>query len=158
MAVAPPIDLVACSQAISRSHMFAYNRWFVRMLMQQVRTRREFVNELAQISLVPPPRTLFQFDDRITARLSGFADAHEYYRLNSSLPLMTEIRVPTVILAAADDPVVPVAVFHRAQLSPSVQVHITPGGGHVGFIGRASGDPDRNWLDWRAVEFVTSAI
>jgi hypothetical protein len=157
MAVAPPVDLVACSDAISRSRMFAYNRWFVRVLIQQVRTRSQFAAELAQIPLSPPPKTLFQFDDRITARLSGFSCANEYYRLSSSMPLLPEIHVPTVILSSADDPVVPVAILHRARLSPSVHLHITKSGGHVGFFGRAGSDPDRNWLDWRAVEFVTSA-
>jgi len=157
MAVAPPVDLVACSEAISRRRMMAYNRWFVRSLMQQVRTRSDFVTELAKISLVPPPRTLFQFDDRITARLSGFANAGEYYERSSSLPLLPQIRVPTVILTAVDDPMIPVGIFKSAQPSDHVHLHITSGGGHVGFVGRSNGDPDRYWLDWRVVEFVTSA-
>jgi len=90
--------------------------------------------------------------------LSGFAGADDYYRMSSSMRLLSEIRVPTVILTAADDPVVPVSIFHRAQLSPLVHMHITKGGGHMGFVGCTNGDPDRNWLDWRAVEFVSSAL
>jgi len=158
MAIAPPVDLVACSEAISRKRMIVYNRWFVKMLLEQVRMRYDFVPALAQISLNPSPRSLFEFDDRVTARLSGFENANDYYHRSSAMHVLPDIQVPTVIVTSSDDPMVPVSTFNRAELSAHVHLHVTKGGGHVGFVGRTNGDADRNWLDWRVVEFVTGAI
>jgi len=42
--------------------------------------------------------------------------------------------VPTTILTAADDPVIPVANFHELTLAPHTELTIVPHGGHCGFI------------------------
>ena len=61
----------------------------------------------------------------------------------------------TLILAAEDDPVVPVKMFHRADLSPSIELLITKYGGHVAHIAKSKGsDPDRWWMDWRVVNWL----
>ena len=44
----------------------------------------------------------------------------------------------------------------RARLSPTTRLHLAAGGGHVGFIARANGDPDCRWMDWRVVDWVSS--
>lgn len=158
MAVAPPIDLLACSQNMERRRRALYNRWFVRSLVQQTYQRRDIVPELSQMDWSRPPRTLFEFDDRVTAPLSGFANAHEYYERSSAVSLLGAIHTPTVIIAAADDPIVPVHIFEQARNSQYLMVHISRHGGHVGFFGRAGADPDRYWLDWRVADFVSRGI
>jgi predicted alpha/beta-fold hydrolase len=44
------------------------------------------------------------------------------------------LQVPVSILTAEDDPVIPVADFHRLQLPPHSRLEIAPFGGHCGFI------------------------
>jgi predicted alpha/beta-fold hydrolase len=39
-------------------------------------------------------RTLFDFDDAVTAPVHGFADAADYYRRSSSLGFLSSIRRP----------------------------------------------------------------
>ena len=134
--------------------MTVYNRWFVRSLNQQTKARRDFVSELDQLDWTRLPRTLFEFDDRVTAPLSGFAGAVDYYSRSSSSGRLVDICVPTLILAAADDPIIPAQMFENLRCSPTTSFHITQHGGHVGYIGRNGSDPDRFWLDWRVVEFV----
>lgn len=158
MAVAPPIDLLTCSRNMDRQRMKLYNRWFVRSLVHQTHLRRELVPELSQLNWANPPRTLFEFDDRVTAPLSGFSGAPDYYMRSSSIGQLVEIRVPTLILAAADDPIIPVQMFDSLPSSPTTLLHITRHGGHVGFYGRSGADPDRFWLDWRVVDFVTAGL
>jgi predicted alpha/beta-fold hydrolase len=68
--------------------------------------------------------------------------------------LLSAIRCPTFILAAKDDPIVPASVFENVTASDEVVVHMTRYGGHVGYLGRRSSDPDRNWLEWRVLDFV----
>jgi len=155
LAVAPPIDLLACCQLIQRLRSRLYDRAFVRTLMRQVAERREHWTSLATLDLRQPPRSLFEFDNRVTAPLSGFRDAEHYYAMASAASRLATIAVPTLILAAADDPLVPPGMLESAPRSEFVTLRITAHGGHVGYIGRRGVDPDRHWLDWRIVDWAT---
>lgn len=155
IAVCPPIDLSRCSENIKSGLNQVYDRTFVRSLMTLVNRRRRELPHFAEEALLSPaPRTLLEFDDRYTAIKSGFSGAVEYYARCSSLPLLTNIRVPTLIIAAADDPLIPASIFADLSASSAVQLHIAPSGGHLGFIGRSGADPDRRWLDWRLLGLI----
>lgn len=156
-AICPPIDLSQCSANIGRGLNFIYDRTFVSELVALVeRRRRELPHFADEAPLAPRPRNLLEFDDRYTAIQSGFRGASEYYARCSSSPLLSQIKLPTLLLAASDDPLIPAHIFAEAKLSPNVNLHLAPGGGHLGFIGRSSSDPDRRWLDWRLLEWVES--
>ena len=154
LAVAPPIDLLACARNIERPSRFIYNRWFVRTLVRDARRRSAWVPALADIDWTRPPKRLYEFDDRVTAPVNGFSGAEHYYACSSSSASLQQIRCPALILAAQDDPIVPAEIFQNPVLSDQVELHITRRGGHVGYIGRRSSDPDRKWLEWRVIEFV----
>jgi predicted alpha/beta-fold hydrolase len=49
-------------------------------------------------------RRIREFDDLITAKIHGFADAIDYYRQCSAMPLLSKITQPTLIIHAKDDP------------------------------------------------------
>jgi predicted alpha/beta-fold hydrolase len=154
MAVCPPIDLAACSRAIQTGFSRVYDRRFVRSLVEHIRRRDALVSDALTRPLAPPPRRLMDFDSQFTAPLSGFADVHDYYARASSGPLLSHIAVPTLIVAAATDPIVPISAFERAEYSASTELLITPCGGHLGFVAARGTDPDRRWLDWRVVDWV----
>lgn len=61
-----------------------------------------------------------------------------------------QLEVPTSILMAADDPVIPVDDFGNARLAPCVDLQISPWGGHCGFLenGRLQGFGEQ-WLAQR---------
>ena len=102
------------------------------------------------------PRTLFELDDRFTGPINGFGNAENYYRACSSSSFVPRICKPTLILTAADDPIIPVEIFQRVERPPCVSLHIASGGGHLGFISRGNNDPDRRWMDWRVVDWMVS--
>ena len=100
------------------------------------------------------PKSIYDFDEQFTAPLGGFASAKQYYATCSALPILKDIRVPTLILASKDDPLIPFSVYEAAELSASSQLYASEYGGHVGFMGRKRTDPDRWWLDWRIVDWI----
>jgi predicted alpha/beta-fold hydrolase len=160
MAVCPPVDLLECVTAIARGVNRLYDRYFTRLLMEQVATRRQRLPE----TVVPPQwpdhtarNSILDFDERFTAPVAGFGTAANYYRLCSSAQFVPEIRLPTAILAAADDPLVPSRAFGRLALPAPVTLHLTGHGGHLGFLARLNGDPDRRWMDWRVVEWCCAS-
>lgn len=156
MAVAPPIDLLECSRNVQQPRNRLYDRSFLYGLMRHVRRRLKAVPDALNRPLDPVPRRLFDFDNHFTAPLSGFVDAHDYYTRASSCQFLKHISVPTLILTAANDPIIPVAAFERASYAPLTQLVITPCGGHLGFIAKRGIDPDRRWLDWRVLEWIQS--
>ena len=71
---------------------------------------------------------------------------------------MPNIRHPTFILAAADDPFIPASMFERIDYPSAVTLHMASGGGHLGFVSRRRSDPDRRWMDWRIIEWLEQAF
>ncbi|HEY2840501.1 MAG TPA: alpha/beta fold hydrolase [Pirellulales bacterium] len=154
MTVSPPADLGACSAWIGRRLNRGYDRYFARLLSTQLAERRARAPHALHADFPRAPTRLREIDDWFTAPICGFGTADNYYRVSSAAPLMPEIRVPTLIVAAADDPLVPVKTFADLQLSPTTRLQITRRGGHLGYIGASGTDPDRRWIDWRVVDWV----
>lgn len=154
MAVCPPIDLAECTRNIQRGVNSLYDRKFVNSLIKHIGQRSRLVPDAHTRPLLPKPRRLMDFDSLFTAPLCGYADVHDYYARASSGPLLSRIVVPTLILTAASDPIVPVACFQPGEYSATTQLHIAECGGHLGFIAAKSDDPDCRWLDWRVVEWI----
>jgi hypothetical protein len=154
MAVCPPSDLSACSAWIGRLRNRGYDRYFAKLLGKQLLDRKARAPQAVSVDFARRPRQLREIDDWFTAPVCGFGTAENYYRQSSSAPLLPDIRVPTLIVAAADDPLVPRQMFEALRLSPTTTLRVTRHGGHLGFIGTAGSDPDRRWLDWRVVDWV----
>jgi len=153
-AVSPPVDLAACSDALLKGLNRAYDRYFVKSLMQRIRKQAACLPDSPAGQFRDRPRTLLEFDDRFTAPTWGYAGAQDYYRQCSSLKFIEQITVPTVIVTSLDDPFIPSAPVAALALPDHVHLHLTPGGGHLGFIARRTNDADWHWLDWRVVAWV----
>ncbi len=155
-AVSPPIDLVHSSANLTRGGNRLVDRFFMRQLSQLLFYRRRHVEGLVDPGLNPIPNRLIHFDDQFVAPVLGLRGAREYYETCSAGPLMDKINVPTIVLAAVDDPIVPYAMYSQFAMSPSVELVSTQHGGHLGFFGRHPGDPDPYWLDWRLSQWIMS--
>ena len=158
MAVNPPIDLRGCVQELDRFSNRAYNRHFVNLLHRTLEIRRQTVPGAIIPADYRRPRRLYDFDDRYTAPVSGFRNADEYYSQCSAAQFLPAIAVPTLILTARDDPLVPAASFERSRRSDSVELLLTNSGGHLGFIARSGVDPDHRWMDWRVLDWLSTSL
>jgi len=155
IAVCPPVDLHACVLGLAKGVNRLYDRHFVTALNQQVTRLQTILPDAPRLPDRKLPRGVFEFDDVFTAPVCGFGTALNYYRLCNSAQFVPAIRIPTFILAAANDPLVPAQVFSELRLPPNVKLCLPRSGGHLGFISRRNGDPDRHWMDWRVVEWAT---
>jgi predicted alpha/beta-fold hydrolase len=152
-AVAPPIDLEGSAERLAARRHRLYDRFFVRNLLAQVRQQQGFFPDLPRPRF-PRRLTVRLFDEVYTAPRGGFASALDYYRRSAALPLISRITVPTFILTARDDPFIPVAPFEALPARPHLEVHIAPGGGHLGFLG-PDGAGGIRWAERRVLEWVT---
>ena len=154
VAIAPPIDLTYCTGHLRQWGNRIYDAYFCTKLKRALEYRRRMVPELYDNGLTKLPGRLVHFDDQFVAPVSGFSGAREYYQAASSGPVLGNIEVPTLIIAAEDDPLVPSETFKHWVVSPLVDLLFARHGGHLGFIGPTRGDPDSYWMDWRLIRWI----
>jgi len=159
-AVSPTLDLSSCVEALERRSNIAYEFNFVRNL--KARMRRKAAAHPGLFPLEPLPRiwTVRQFDEAYTAPHHGFRDAADYYHRASALRVVEHIRVPTLILAAEDDPFVPTTAFHAdvVRRNPAITVVVTRHGGHCAFVEQARNGYDGYWAEREVVRFVDAHL
>lgn len=157
IAVCPPVDLFAVEQLLTKPIHRRYDQFFARKLWDKVVECSHTVPGSPQVDHLPRPRILREFDACYTVPLGGYRNPDDYYEQTSVAPRLHLIDLPTLIVAAANDPIVPIEPLFAAQLSDSTDLLATNCGGHLGFVGRRGVDPDRYWLDWRVVERIVGA-
>ena len=158
MAVAPPVDLDVCCSNVETTLRGVYGRSFVMGLQNHIAMRQRSTPNVTTPNLPSGVRRIREFDAHITAPLSGFTDAADYYSQASSGPYLEKIQIPALIVTAKDDPIVPVDSVQQSKLSRFVQLIVADGGGHLGYIAARSKDPDCRWLDWRVVDWVLARM
>jgi len=158
-AVSPTIDLAGCVTALERRENAIYQWNFVRNLKARMRRKARLFPGAFPIHRLREATTVRMFDELFTAPHHGFRDAADYYARASALPLIDRIRVPTLIITAADDPFVPTAPFRTPAIeqNPHITATITPHGGHCGFAGSPVNGDDGYWAERRIVDFVSGA-
>jgi predicted alpha/beta-fold hydrolase len=149
--VAPPIDLVRCSENMGRLSRRIYNYYFIRALFERVGPQVRQTELFQAVVSERWPRTLFDLDDRLTAPLSGFAGAMDYYRQCGAISVASENPIETLVLAAGDDPIVPADCFARVLWPGSTQLVMASTGGHAGFLQRGGS----SWMDECVVRWLS---
>jgi predicted alpha/beta-fold hydrolase len=88
-------------------------------------------------------RSQREFDHRIVAARHGFTGADAYYEQASVGPLLGRLRVPTLLVAATGDPIVPAPSLEPFLESAPERLEVRwVRGGHVAFPRRLSlGEP-----------------
>ncbi len=151
VAVSAPIDLGATCRNILRSRNVVYHHWFLSQMKAEALAPGVLL-DVPERAAVAKARTIYQFDDRFVAPSHGFANADDFYRRCSAKEFLNEIKAPTLVISAQDDPLVPFAPYRAQdwQRAPSVTCLFPSSGGHVGFHARASRTTwhDRCAMQW----------
>jgi hypothetical protein len=149
-----PFRLEHAAQRMDEGFSGLYQRYLVGSM------RRKYKKKFAR---VPSPldvdinklNNFWEFDDKVTAPLHGFEGVHDYYALSSSRQFIPQIRAPTLLLHASDDPFM---YAHTPPLSDelpdNVWLELTEHGGHVGFISGVIPGLANYWGERRLVEWI----
>jgi predicted alpha/beta-fold hydrolase len=154
MAVCPPVDLEQCSLALARKDNWHLDRYYTRRLVQTAAHRERLFPDEPPAAF-PERMSLRLFDELYTAPRGGFESRLHYYEAASAKHVVAHIQTPTVVVAAADDPIIPEDSFAGVTFSPAVTVQMERTGGHMGFVGRhRTRFGDLRWMDERVVDWV----
>jgi predicted alpha/beta-fold hydrolase len=153
IATSTPIDLAACVRELDKPANMVYARRFLARLKERVRAKERLTPGLFDLTGLDRVRNIYEFDDRFTAQAFAFGSADNYYATQSANQFLERIRVPTLLVQAKDDPLVPFGVYnHPAFLNnPCLRLLPVDHGGHLGFISKTK---PRFWLDEVLVQWM----
>ncbi|MGA3188451.1 MAG: alpha/beta fold hydrolase [Bryobacteraceae bacterium] len=156
-AVSTPIDLKACSVALGKPGNIIYEKRFLQRLRERIRLRNKQAPEIYSLEPLKKIRTIYDFDDLYTGPLFGFGNADNYYTTQSANRFIGKIRVPTLVIQAKDDPLIPFAVYDHPAFreNPNLTLIAVEHGGHLGFIARRR---PRFWLDGLVVGWLSDQL
>ena len=157
-AVSTPIDLAACvRECTDKPANFLYARRFLERLRDRVKRKAKLAPHLYNAAGLKNAKTIWEFDDHFTAPLFGFGTAANYYATQSSMRYLKSIRVPTLVVSAKDDPLVPFQIYNHPEFrsNPALTLLAPEHGGHVGFLSRHK---PRFWLDQVTLNWIDEIV
>ncbi len=149
-----PIDLEASSRELAKPSNRIYMTRFLKTLKAKVRDKMQiFPGEIDDRDF-KKIKNFKDFDDRYTAPLNGFKNAHEYWKAASSKQFLKNISIPTLLVNAKNDPFLAPECFpvKAAELNPNLFLEMPEDGGHIGFADFKK--KNEYWLERRAAEFL----
>lgn len=156
VAFSTPCDLACSSHQLSLWSNRLYMERFLIAMRAKIRAKKRMFPEALDLTGLNRIRTFQEFDDRFTAPIHGFRDAADYWARNSCRQFLAEIRLPTLLVSAANDPFLGPGCYPREEAAASRHFHFeAPAtGGHVGFL-TSGGKDGEYWSEIRAVEFLS---
>lgn len=155
--VSAPLMLEQCCYHMEQGFSRFYQHYLLNLLKKNAARKLKSYPGTLPIDLrqLKSLRRIREFDDLITSKIHGFADALDYYRQCSAMPMLPDIRVPTLIIHAKDDPFMDHHVIpDKDSLPPNIHYQLTQYGGHVGFVSGTLLRPQM-WLEKRIPDWLT---
>jgi len=154
--ICSPIDLVRTAKHMVRPRNWLYHNYILNGMKAEALAQGARISD-DERAIVRGARSVTEYDDRFISPRYGFRGAEDYYRLCAPLEFMPDIRVPTMVLAACDDPWIPIEYYREFKWSdnPWLLPVFPSTGGHVGFHGDAGNRP---WCNLAIERFLERAV
>jgi len=159
--ISPLVDLMRSWKILDKPSNSLYRWHYLRRLRQLSMLRPEFTSHFMDLESLAKVRTILGFDELVTAPLSGFSNAFDYYRKVSAVSLLLRISLPTLIIHSKDDPLLPWEPLAGSEVAgnDSLLISLTGAGGHVAFIAKEQkNDIDRSWAENRLIDFLSLGV
>lgn len=157
LAFSVPIEIPSANGAINHWSNWLYLQKFLVSLNRKAKAK---VQQFPEFGPLPRrmPRNFNEFDEWFTGPVHGYAGAMDYWTRCSSLPMLPEIRIPTLLVNAADDTFLSTQCFPRemAATSPYLFLEVPEYGGHCGFV--QSAWDRRSYADRQVVQFLKEQV
>jgi predicted alpha/beta-fold hydrolase len=133
VSISPVLDPEKSTNRIDRSPLIL--AYFLKKWRNSLRRKQHYFPSTYHFNDILKGKTILGMTDQLIQRYSNYTDSHEYfsgYRIHSNS--LENLTLPLTIIAAADDPIIPVDDFYAINPAPGMDLIIHPRGGHNGFI------------------------
>jgi predicted alpha/beta-fold hydrolase len=144
VAACPVLDPVQTMAALDGG-WFVYRQYFIRRWRNSLRKKMEVFPDSYRFDDLQRFTSLEAMTDHFVRHYTEYEDLHSYlngYALTGDR--LAELKVPSIMLLAGDDPIIPMHSLNDVCRSHALRVIRTPRGGHCGFIDSLS---SQTWLD-----------
>lgn len=154
VAYSVPCDLAGSADMLALPSRKIYMQRFLKDLRVKMSEKAQTFPDLIDVSDFDSIQSFHEFDDLYTAPLHGYNDAADYWAQCSALSRLRDIRVPALMVNAADDPFLSAKCFPESPsvLGAHVRLDSPKWGGHVGFV--EHGRNGYYWSERRALAFL----
>jgi uncharacterized protein len=160
VAVSAPYDLEKTAESLDAGfNKNVYTRSLLKTLKAQALEKEKQFPGSIDRTKVEAAKTFKVYDREVSARLNGFQNEFEYWKNGSSANYLEEIRVPTLLISAANDPFLPAKFFPLEKIKRSESLHLllTRDGGHIGFVSGKIPFRLDPWLENKILSFLEEA-
>jgi predicted alpha/beta-fold hydrolase len=154
VAFSVPCDLRSTAGLITASSNRLYYYRFMRSVQAKLKEKDRLYPGQINPKALEWANSFKQLDDYFTAPNLGLASAEQYWDSASSKHFLAQIRVPTLLVNAKDDPLISGECFpvDIARRSTFFHLEVPSHGGHVGFV--AFNSEGEYWSEKRALTFI----
>ena len=133
-AVSPVLDPLRATRAIDGG-LFVYRRYFVRKWLRSLMKKQALFPGRYDFGDILRFRTCMDITDAVIPRYSPFPDSETYFKTYTLTgDAFSGLTLPVVVIAAEDDPVIPVDDFFALRGGRHLAISIQRRGGHCGFL------------------------
>jgi len=160
VAVSVPLMLDTCATEIHKGFSRVYEKALLHTLRKKTREKKMRFNseKLPALDQISKLNSFWKFDEKVTAPAHGFQGAEDYYTQASSRQFVKNIKTPTLIIQAIDDPFMNATVLpDLEELPEKVILEKNDDGGHVGFVGGKWPWKPEYYLESRIPNYLESA-
>ena len=132
-AISPVLDPAKATTRTDRHPLF--RRYFLKKWRRSMMKKQELFPDSYDFADVLCVNTIQGATDRLLEKYTAFKSAREYFEKYSILgDAIKKLSIPTTIITAKDDPIIPVEDFYQLELNESTNLVIHAHGGHNGFV------------------------
>jgi len=137
IAINPAINPAQATDNLDRNPF--YRRFFRQRWLDSLLAKQKYYPELYTFDELQNYSTVRGMTEQVIARygarLGDFRTADEYFAAYAVAPkTLDKLTVPTTIITAKDDPIIPAADFQDLPTNPLLSFQLHPTGGHVGYV------------------------
>jgi len=134
-AICPPLNLDSATASFDRPARSAYRRYIFRGLNKAYNVTAARGRVRVPAAVVSRARSCRERDSLTVVERFGFKSVQDYYERESVAPRLSGLRIPSLVVASRQDPLVPPDTVMPALVGASAALSVTwlDGGGHVYF-------------------------
>lgn len=153
VAVSPVLDPGETLDAIE-SGLTAYHSYFIKKWARSLLKKQAAWPSVYDFAEMVRLASLRHMTDEMVRKFTPYASLEEYlngYSITGDR--LKNLSVPSKVITAYDDPIIPVRGLERIAKSPALSVTVTRHGGHCGFFDELSGP---SWLEQNIVSYLST--
>jgi uncharacterized protein len=150
-----PCHLESCARQLAKPSNKIYMTRFLRILRDYIRAKMRVLPGEISDEGFEKIKNFKDFDGRYVAPVHGFASAEDYWTKSSCERVLENIRIPTLLVNARNDPFLTAECFpvETARSHPHFFLESPKSGGHVGFV--SFNRKGEYWSERRVLKFLS---